>query len=418
MTTGTAADAARHIASRTLMCRDHPVARFRFDTTTQRVIGPTAVLNRTYLPLGCLDRSGSFSTSCLSRWLRNRAIPATRPGLDPVLQRLNLDSSEDLLFEGLGLSLSDQYWLKPENAILSWENINFFDQPFSPALGEALAPHDPDSGAEAIARIGEEGIIVASSPDAALNGNLSKRWEVRGNERVLIKSGKPERLYQEPMNERIATLLCARIMPQDAYVAYELEQNGYPSHVSACPCMVDARTEFVPAADVVLSHKEDNSASRCETFATVCEQHGLHDAREAIDRMLVVDHILANFDRHWGNFGILMDSESRTWLRLAPIFDTGEALWCDRPLANDFSPYRMRYPMPFIKAIGDQLARYAHDLSWLDMDALTGFADEAVDVLALNRAVSDIPGRLEGIHKAIERAIDEVRAAQQASIRR
>ena len=140
MTTGTAADAARHIASRTLMCRDHPVARFRFDTTTQRMIGPTTVLNRTYLPLGCLDRGGSFSTSCLARWLRNRAVPATRPGLDPVLQRLNLDSSEDLLFEGLGLSLSDQYWLKPENVILNWKNINFFDQPFSPARGGGARP--------------------------------------------------------------------------------------------------------------------------------------------------------------------------------------------------------------------------------------------------------------------------------------
>lgn len=413
MTTGAAVDTARHIASRTLMCRDHPVARFRFNTTTQRVIGPTTVLNRTYLPLGCLDRSGGFSTSCLSRWLRNRAVPATRPGLNPVLQHLDLGSSEELLLSGLGLSLSDQYWLKPEGADLCWESINFFDQPFSPALGEALAPHDPDSGIEALARIGEEGIIVASSPDAALNGNLSKRWEIRNNRRVLIKSGKPERIFQEPMNERIATLLCARIMPQDAYVAYELERNGYPSHVSICPCMIDAQTEFVPAADVVLSHKADNSASRYEAFAAVCEAHGVRDAREAIDRMLVVDHILANFDRHWGNFGILMDSESRTWLRLAPIFDTGEALWCDRPLANDFSPYRMRYPMPFITATGDQLARYAHDLSWLDIEALTGFADEAVEVLALNRLVSDIPSRLEGIHKAIERTINEVRTIQE-----
>lgn len=25
-----------------------------------------------------------------------------------------------------------------------------------------------------------------------------------------------------------------------------------------------------------------------------------------------IDHIVANFDRHWGNFGVLMDTESRT----------------------------------------------------------------------------------------------------------
>lgn len=405
------------IIARTLICRDHEVMRFRFDIATRRVTGDVTIIDRRFLPIGTLDHNGRFSSSCLARWLRNRAVPTTRPGLSPVLQHLELDAPEELLFGGLGLSLSDQYWLKPDEDHLTWDHINFFEQPFSPALGEALAPHDPDSGSKALARIGEEGIVVASSPDAALNGNLSKRWEIRDEQRMLIKSGKPENLFQEPMNERIATLLCRCILPSDAYVPYELEQNGYPSYVSVCPCMVDACTEFVPAADVILSRRVDNNQSRFEAFVSACEEHGICNARLGLEQMLVVDHILANFDRHWGNFGILMDTESRTWIRIAPIFDTGEALWCDRPLANDFSPYRMRYPMPFIRAIGNQLERYAHDLSWLELEALSGFADEAVEVLALNRAVADIPGRLDGIHAAIERAIEEVRAVQQACMK-
>lgn len=97
---------------------------------------------------------------------------------------------------------------------------------------------------------------------------------------------------------------------------------------------------------------------------------------------------------------------------MAPIFDTGESLWCDRPLANDFSLYRMAYPMPIVRAIGEQLGRYARNLSWLDADALDGFAEDAVEVLALNRAVAGIPGRLEGIHAALERNVNEVREVQ------
>lgn len=397
------------VLQRTLMCRDHEVVSFSFDPAARRFLDRPRLKNATHLPLGCLEQDGTFSSPRLRRWLEQRAVPATRPGLSPVLQRLDLETPEELLAAGLGLSLSDQYWFKPPEANIAWSDVNYFERPFSYALGEALAPHDPDSGSAALARVGREGIVVASSPDSALNGNLPKRWAIVDGTRMLMKSGKPENLFQEPMNERIATLLCARIMDDGAYVPYELVENGYPHYLSTCPCMVDEETEFVPAADIILSMHVPNDTSRFEAFASACEEHGIANARAALERMLVVDHIMANFDRHWGNFGVLMNAESRAWLRVAPIFDTGEALWCDRAFSNDFSPYRMQHPMPFLRAIGGQLERYAHDLSWLDCTALDGFADEAAEVLALNRAVADIPGRIDGIHAAIERTIEEVK---------
>lgn len=206
------------IIRRTLMCRGREAVRFSYDLTLQRVVGKPAVIDASYFPLGCLEPNGAFSTSRLQRWLSNRAVPTTRPGLAPVLQRLGMSNPEELLAAGLGLSLSNQYWLMPDDATLAWDNVNFFDTPFSPALGEALAPHDPDSGSVALARLDDEGIVTASSPDSALNGNLPKRWEIEDETRVLIKSGKATNLFQEPFNEHIATQLCARIMDVSDYV--------------------------------------------------------------------------------------------------------------------------------------------------------------------------------------------------------
>lgn len=403
---------ASKVIRRTLMCRDHEAVRFSYDLALQRVVGRPSIIDESFIPLGCLEPNGAFSSSRLQRWLSNRAVPATRPGLVPVLQRLGMSSPEELLAAGLGLSLSDQYWLMPDDAALQWADVNFFDKPFSPALGEALAPHDPDSGSKALARLDDEGIVTASSPDSALNGNLPKRWEIENGVRVLVKSGKAANLFQEPFNEYIATRLCSRILDASDYVPYELVHNGYPVYVSSCPCMVDERTEFVPAADIILSMQVRNDQSRFEALAERCEANGIADARTSLEHMLAVDHIMANIDRHWGNFGILMDSETRTWLRMVPIFDTGEALWCDRALANDFSPYHMPHPMPFLRDIGDQLERYARDLSWLDVNAVGGFADEAVEILAACRVCADMPGRLDGIHAAIERNIEDVRRAQ------
>ena len=396
-----------NVISRTLMCRDHEVLHFAYDPALRTVVGKPNITDPGHLPLGCLDNSGTFSSARLAQWLSSRAIPATRPGLSSVLQRLDLDTPEELMAASLGLSLSDQYWLRPKGFTGAWQSVNYFNNPFSTALGEALAPHDPDSGAESLARLGDD-TTTTSAPDSSLNGNLPKRWEFIGGLPHLVKSGKPENLFQEPLNERVATLLCRRILTPGDYVPYELVQNGYPRYLSSCPCMVDENTEFVPAADVIRSMKVRNELSRYEAFAAACETRGLHNAREQLAKMLVVDHIIANSDRHWGNFGVLMDSETREWVRMAPLFDMGEALWCDRALANDFSPYRMKCPMPFARKIETQLERYAQGLSWLEADRLVGFVDEAIGVLEFSRALKDMPGRLSGIATALESTVADV----------
>ena len=42
--------------------------------------------------------------------------------------------------------------------------------------------------------------------------------------------------------------------------------------------------------------------------------------------MLVLDALIANEDRHWGNFGALRDSESLEFIGLEPVFDNGNSL--------------------------------------------------------------------------------------------
>ena len=78
-------------------------------------------------------------------------------------------------------------------------------------------------------------------------------------------------------------------------------------------------------------------------LVSACAAHGL-DVREDVEKMLTIDYLMANFDRHWNNFGVLIDSESREWLRAAPVFDTGEALWCDRELSQPRTATRPRGP--------------------------------------------------------------------------
>lgn len=50
--------------------------------------------------------------------------------LDLLLHRLNITAPCELLDKAFGLSLSDQYWLKPYNSNIKYDDINFFDNDF------------------------------------------------------------------------------------------------------------------------------------------------------------------------------------------------------------------------------------------------------------------------------------------------
>ena len=69
--------------------------------------------------------------SNLSKWFKGRGIPAFRDKLDLLLHRLNIEVPGELLDKAFGLSLSDQYWLKPVDKDISYDDINFFDNDFS-----------------------------------------------------------------------------------------------------------------------------------------------------------------------------------------------------------------------------------------------------------------------------------------------
>lgn len=44
--------------------------------------------------------------------------------------------------------------------------------------------------------------------------------------------------------------------------------------------------------------------------------------------MLVFDAVILNEDRHFGNFGLLVDSHTNKIIAPAPIFDNGYSLLC------------------------------------------------------------------------------------------
>ena len=302
-----------------LMHKFYAVAELDFDETTGIIIKTGTIYDAERLPVGVKEINRRADRESINEWWRYRTIPKMRQGIRSVLDTLGIMDTTALPLRSYGLSLSDNYWLLPENANVHWENLNYYRNTFSEDIGDLLFSKEKDVGA-----------INYNSPDNTTDGYLKKRWKIINGKRCLIKGGSNlER--QEPFNEVIASKIMDRLGIY--HVPYNIIwEDGEP--YSVCEDFVTSDTELVTAWRIMQTQKKDNSTSVYRHFINCCESLGAQEIIPVLDRMIVLDYIIANEDRHLNNFGLLRNSETLEWLGFAPIYDSGSSLGYNSLLAN------------------------------------------------------------------------------------
>ncbi|MDR1204242.1 MAG: excisionase [Peptococcaceae bacterium] len=346
------------------MHRNTAVAELTIDETVAAVTGIGDVFRPEHIPVGIPVSGGRPDRKALHDWWIGRAIPASRSGLREALEILRVSSPQFLLTRCYGLSLSDQYWLKPADKPIGWADVNFFDNPFSEDVGNALFGRAP-----------EDAELNLMSPDNTSDGWLKKKWIIADGKRLLLKGGSPPN-YQEPLNEVIASAVMRRLgIPHTPYaLTWDREQP-----LSACEDFVTKETDLVSAWHIRVTGNKAGHVSEYRHFLERREALGIPGARESAGRMLTVDFLIANQDRHFNNFGALRDAGTLEWLGLAPVFDCGTSLWYDqnphmiRPLAEQASkPFRSKH---------SEQIKLVTDFDWLDFGALDGLDEEYAGIL-------------------------------------
>lgn len=288
----------------TLMNRTHEVAQLVYSTSRKDFTHIGADVDYAHAPIGVFGPNSPISLDSFRIWWRGRGIPLARIGLASLLAEAAVDVPDELVQRNLGLSLSDQYWIRPQDSGLAWEDINFFNNAFDD-VSLSIAPFAP------------EGKAAAAKPDNTSDGNLQKYWTCEGGRRILHKAG--AHLNQEPYNEMVATALHRRILNTYDYVPYSLEGAG-TSALSTCSVFLTDEEEYVPAFYVNQHANADERLTDYERYVANCEELGATDIKDALGRMIVCDDIIANYDRHWRNFGLVRNVNSLV-CRPAPIFD-------------------------------------------------------------------------------------------------
>ena len=373
----------------TLMHKNIAVADMELDEATSSIQRIDAVYRPEHLPVATASKRDGVDRAALNAWWIARCIPASRSGVRKALETLELPNTQVLLTRCFGLSLSDQYWVRPYGSDLQWERINFFENPFSEDIGNVLLGKTTDAVN-----------FDFSSPDNTTNGYLKKRWKILDGKRCLIKGGSNP-FRQQPFNEVIASGIMERLgIPHVSYTVIWSKDAPY----SVCEDFVTENTELIPAWRLLQAKKQKNSTSRYRHLLECCELLGIGNITPFLDRMLVLDYIIANEDRHFNNFGALRNAETLEWLGMAPIYDSGSSLGYDK------MPGQMRSEKdvvckPFKNHHAEQL-KLVTDFDWIDFDRLSDVDELISSVLSCEEAADYIDeGRIHAITESVQRRI-------------
>ncbi len=371
-----------------LMNKNIPVAAVELDDDTATIYKVLQAYELDYLPVGIDIRTGIPNKKELNEWWLGRTIPASRSGIKGALEQLDIHHPQQLVLRCYGLSLSDQYWMKPADSEMTWEEINFFDNDFSDDVGNILfgEPAGQDE-------------IDLMSPCNTSDGWLKKKWKIVDGKRCLIKAGSYP-FMQEPLNEVFGTRLHQRLEYRH-YVSYTiLWDKNIP--YSVCENFIDTKTELVNAVSINRSLKRRSQYSSYEHFMNACDKLGIPGMKQFMNYMLVFDYLMANTDRHFGNFGAVRNVDTLEWIGPAPVFDSGTSLWHDK-LTRAINTYEELETKPFYANSSRQM-ELVSDYSWIPFDNLKHLKHDIREVFTPTAFIDE--ERIETLANAVDGRIE------------
>lgn len=257
------------------------------------------------LPLGL-----TVSGEGISRWLRHRTIPRNRAYVNNLLSKCGLSVNRPIgiIKASLGMSLTDCYWITEEGFRGTFEQYNLYDNRLSQILAKIAF-----TGFGSNVRSS-----LLSSPEFTTNGMLPKCWRRQNGIIKLYKGGTKgaANTGNEPYSEYYA-----------AQIAEILSVNSIPYTLSkwkgelcsVCDLFTSKEYPFVPIGRLVTS----GGIKEVEAYCRELGQNYLN----ALHDMFVLDAVIYNTDRHYGNFGFLVDNITNMITRPAPLFDNGNSLF-------------------------------------------------------------------------------------------
>ncbi len=310
-----------------LMNQNTEVLDFEFDEELNVITEICNIYNIDYAPykLKCeYDKIHNIDRLTINNWYTGRKIPVHRDNIKEIIEQFNIDTTKELINKHFALSLSDQYWVKPEGLAIKWEDINYFDNNYD-AVGFTNATFG-ENAASSIKGLTNISSDKFKTPNNTTDGQLKKVWLKIDNKNYLYKASGT--LYNfEPINEVLASKICEIL--EVPYVSYKIDvvkSKRQDTLVSICECAINKNQEIITAYNIISKFEENDYKTYYEKYLNILNENNVPNAKEYLEKMFILDYIMLNEDRHLNNFGIIRDVNTLEWISVCPIFDTGRSM--------------------------------------------------------------------------------------------
>ncbi len=199
-----------------------------------------------------------------------------------------------------GLSLTDVYWIKFNRENVSFADLSLFRHSLSGAFADVSL-----NGRSLTVQNAELLEPNDAAGDIGTQGVAPKAWIRENGTFYLLKNGEERDVKAELLASKIAR-------------CFDVESVVYEPDVF--------EGKAVSRSRIITS--EEKSLVSAEAVEVYCLKYGLDrdafvlkkDAR-AFHMMNLIDYLAGNTDRHWGNWGFLVDNDTNRLEKLYPLMD-------------------------------------------------------------------------------------------------
>lgn len=234
-------------------------------------------------------------------WLETRAIDSHRANSRLLKKALRLKEKDDIstVIHVNAATITDNYWIKPLDSELKYDDVRFSDDYFAGlALKGSYASFNNAANSK-----------HSKTPELTNTGSFEKCWKLIDGKWCMLKSANHDEQFSELFAYRLGKALGMNM------AIYERGNKC----VKTLDFTEGARVNFEPAFTFMGDNEDYDDV--LEKLELLCPQ-----AVEDFVKMIFLDTVVANPDRHTANFGLIRSTETGKLIGFAPIFDHNMAL--------------------------------------------------------------------------------------------
>jgi hypothetical protein len=243
----------------------------------------------------------------INDWIQNRSVAKHRRHVKDILRNCGGDTQSGFIALTHCLSINDTLWVKEDCESVMWKDVSLYTNKFNDVISKLSFDGTGLCGQN----------MSTTSPELTTDGAFDKCWIRESDNNInLIKAGSTgaSNAGLEPYSEVVSSQIYNKLCKSVEYTLYRY--NGKVT--SKCKLFTTEQYGFKSAAACGFVN---------EPILLLLKRYGEYDCEDMFRRMLIGDAITVNTDRHYGNFGFMIDNDTFEKVSMAPIFDFNLAMF-------------------------------------------------------------------------------------------